>query len=244
MAKFILNADDLGLRPSINRGVKKLLQRGVVSSATIVTNRDPAAFDHAAGMACDFADRAGFGLHLDLDEFFHFDASGRFGLHQWDAPDDFHDVCVSNRNAIVAAALKQLEALRGRGVHVTHVDGHHNVHLFPDMLDILCPVLADQGVAAMRFCPRFYDSEENLAAARGLMQEHNMAVPDECCDLSETMSGDWFHQQQDDTVLEVVVHADAPDAHEHWRVLQYEFLMSNRSLLRELGLNSFKVFQG
>lgn len=99
--RLILNADDFGLRAGVNRSVRALLQAGVLGSATIMTKRNAAAFGEAAAMARTMQTPGGpgFGLHLDLEEFFEFDASGRPGSCETDAAGNYRGLLAMRRQA-------------------------------------------------------------------------------------------------------------------------------------------------
>src|SRR5476649_2492365 len=67
MKKLIVNADDFGRSSPINQGIIEAHQNGIVTSASLMTDRD--AFDEAVQLA-EANPRLGIGLHLDLDSFF------------------------------------------------------------------------------------------------------------------------------------------------------------------------------
>ena len=62
--RLIVNADDLGLSPGVNRGILEAHLRGVVSSSTLMVNM-PSALSGAALVRAE-APRLGLGLHLNL----------------------------------------------------------------------------------------------------------------------------------------------------------------------------------
>ena len=62
--RLIVNADDLGLSPGVNRGILEAHLRGVVSSSTLMVNM-PSAPAGAALVRAE-APRLGLGLHLNL----------------------------------------------------------------------------------------------------------------------------------------------------------------------------------
>lgn len=63
MAKVIINGDDFGLSPGVNRGIIHLFQNGILTSTTLMVNQP------ATEQAIDFAlrhPRLGVGVHLNL----------------------------------------------------------------------------------------------------------------------------------------------------------------------------------
>src|SRR6202142_4058846 len=67
MKKLIVNADDFGRSASINQGIIEGHQKGIVTSASLMTGRE--GFDEAVKLA-KANPKLGIGLHLDLDSFF------------------------------------------------------------------------------------------------------------------------------------------------------------------------------
>jgi len=67
MKKLVVNADDFGRSTPINQGIIQAHQKGIVTSASLMTDRE--GFDEAVQLA-KANPRLGIGLHLDLDSFF------------------------------------------------------------------------------------------------------------------------------------------------------------------------------
>ncbi len=65
MKKLIVNADDLGLTPGVNRGVLRAFQDGIVTSASLLVTGS--AFEDAVALARQNPD-LDVGLHLTLVE--------------------------------------------------------------------------------------------------------------------------------------------------------------------------------
>ena len=113
---LIVNADDFGRSPGVNRGVIQAHEEGIVTSATLMV-RWPAAEEAAA-----YARRSslGVGLHLDLGE--------------WELRDgDWHalyevldETSEESVSAELGRQLERFEALVGRPP--THFDSHQHVH--------------------------------------------------------------------------------------------------------------------
>ena len=245
--RFILNADDLGLRPGVNRSVRALLEAGALSSATILTDRDAHAFADAAAMAraMQVPGGPGFGLHLDLEDFFGFDASGHFGATETDAVGNYRGRLAVRRRAAAHAMARQLDTLLDAGVRITHVDGHHNCHLFPEVLETLGPLMAERGVRALRFLPGFYCWRSTLQAARDVLRDCGLAAPGAFRDLGAQPRPAAFLRSPGPLVLEAMCHTEDPAGGEHWRAAQHEFLMSNAALIRTVEPVSFDIlFQG
>jgi predicted glycoside hydrolase/deacetylase ChbG (UPF0249 family) len=114
---LIVNADDFGRSSSINQGVARAHDEGIVTSASAMV-RWPAV-EEAAAMARDRPDLS-VGLHFDLSEWVYRDGD-------WTP---LYQVVADDRAAVeaeLAAQLAQFIALFGR--QPTHLDSHQHRHL-------------------------------------------------------------------------------------------------------------------
>ena len=115
---LIVNADDFGQSPGVNRGVIKAHEHGVVTSASLMT-RWPAT-EEAARYAREHP-KLSVGLHLDLGEWAH-----RAG--SWEAL--YSVVMLDDTEAVMKEIAVQLATFRRLvGKDPTHIDSHQHVHL-------------------------------------------------------------------------------------------------------------------
>jgi predicted glycoside hydrolase/deacetylase ChbG (UPF0249 family) len=113
---LIVNADDFGRSPGVNRGVIRAHEEGIVTSATLMV-RWPAA-EEAAAYARE-SDSLSVGLHLDLGEWVYRDG-------EWH---ERYQVVPETPEAVAAELERQLEQLeRLIGRPPTHLDSHQHVH--------------------------------------------------------------------------------------------------------------------
>ena len=146
--RLIVNADDFGLTPGVNRAVIELYQAGVLTSTTLMANAS--ATDEAVQLALANP-TLGVGCHIVL-----VDGSpvlsplaipnlargsgrtfrntlGRF-VRDLYSPGS----TASSRSAlgaeIEAEATAQIRLLQSRGLKLTHVDTHKHTHMFPAVL--------------------------------------------------------------------------------------------------------------
>jgi predicted glycoside hydrolase/deacetylase ChbG (UPF0249 family) len=123
---LIVNADDLGLSPGVNRGIARGHEEGVVTSASLMV-RGRAA-QPAAGYAAANP-RLSVGLHVDLAEW-------RWEPGRWVTAYEF--VALDDAVAIAGEVDRQLErfvALVGR--EPTHLDSHQHLHRDEPLSSIL-----------------------------------------------------------------------------------------------------------
>lgn len=114
---LIVNADDLGLSPGVNRGIIEAHERGIVTSASLMV-RTP-----AAGAAANWARQRpslSLGLHLDLGRWIYRDGSWRTAHLA---------VPLDDAEAVRRAVGRQVAAFRSlTGADPTHLDSHQHVH--------------------------------------------------------------------------------------------------------------------
>ncbi|WP_035355529.1 ChbG/HpnK family deacetylase [Edaphobacter aggregans] len=162
--RLIINADDFGLTPGINRSIIELHQAGVLTSATLMATGP--AFDHAVALA-HANPTLGIGCHLVFTD--GTPASPPERIPTLIGPDrkTFRPSLVSFLRAlligqireedIVREAHAQIARLVQAGISITHVDTHKHTHLFPAIAGPLLKALEGSRIAAIRnpFEPAF-----------------------------------------------------------------------------------------
>ncbi len=152
---LIVNADDFGLSPGVNRGVVQAHERGIVTSASLMV-RQPAA---GAAAACARAHPAlSVGLHLDLGEW-------RLAHGQWRPL--YQRAALDDAQAVEAEIALQLEMFREMaGREPTHLDSHQHVHRREPVRSLLLAHARRLGVAlrgltpGIRYCGSFYGQDD------------------------------------------------------------------------------------
>ena len=143
MKKLIVNADDLGLTPGVNRGVVRAFQDGIVTSASLLVTGS--AFDDAVALARQNPE-LDVGLHLTLVEEQSIlgrevlptlvDESGRF-------PRTSGELL---RRALLARIswdevereiAAQIARFQNTGLRLSHLDSHQHLHMFPPVFQIV-----------------------------------------------------------------------------------------------------------
>lgn len=117
MRLLVVNADDLGYDPEIDRGILEAHAGGIVTSATAMVDTPFAAAALAAAPPT-----LGVGLHAVLDP-----ASSR-----------------EDAEAALRRQLARFQALRGRPP--THLDSHKHAHAAAAVLDAVAAVAAEGGL--------------------------------------------------------------------------------------------------
>ena len=138
MRTLVINADDLGLAPGVNRGIFEAHAAGTVSSTSMMVTAP--AFAEAAERVQRESTQLGVGLHLNL-------VSGAPLSSVPSLVDPvtgrFHPLDVLVRRALAGQVDSvevrreceaQLAALVASGITPTHIDSHRHVHAMPGIL--------------------------------------------------------------------------------------------------------------
>jgi predicted glycoside hydrolase/deacetylase ChbG (UPF0249 family) len=151
LRQLIVNADDLGCSPGVNRGIFRAHEDGIVTSASLMVRRPAAAA--AAEQTRRFPQLA-LGLHVDLGEWRY-----RFGtwvqLRRVVAADDARAVARE-----VEHQLARFRQLVGRDP--THLDSHQHVHRRDPVRTVLRGLAVALGIPmrhedpAITYCGDFY----------------------------------------------------------------------------------------
>jgi predicted glycoside hydrolase/deacetylase ChbG (UPF0249 family) len=151
---LVVNADDFGRTPGVNRGIIEAHEHGIVTDATLMV-RWPAAED--AGVYARQRPRLGIGLHLDLAEWEYVDGAWR----------PVYEVVDTDDEASVQAELdRQLgRFLRLVGRAPTHLDSHQHVHREDPVRSVLARAGHQLGVPVrdvtpgITYCGSFYGQD-------------------------------------------------------------------------------------
>lgn len=151
---LIINADDLGLAPGVNRGILEAHAAGTLSSASMMVTTP--AFAEAVELVRSGAPTLGVGLHLNLI----------LGKPLTKAPTlvdaatgIFHPLDVLARRALAGSVDAaevgrecdaQLLALTNAGIEPTHIDSHRHAHALPGILPAVVASARAAGVQIVR----------------------------------------------------------------------------------------------
>jgi hypothetical protein len=230
---LIVNADDFGFSADTVETTIECFQRGLLSSATLMANMP--AFDEAAAFAASHKG-FGFGVHICLtderpvcrpSEIPSLIASSGFF---WKTR-DFLIRLLTGRIAVKDLSTEiaaQINAVRERGISISHVDGHGHIHKFPRVLAALRLVLQDQGGLGVRrtqnlfyrrpcIAGRSYNIVANAFVSRlGPTTDHFLMVAGSL----DAWDEDWWTEcirRLPEGVSEIGIH---PGMNEEWRKLE------------------------
>jgi predicted glycoside hydrolase/deacetylase ChbG (UPF0249 family) len=148
---LIVNADDFGLSPGVNRGIIECAEHGILTSASLMV-RWP-----AAGEAAAYASQnrnLSLGLHVDLGEWVLRDG-------EWQLL--YKVVDIADASAVESEIQRQAATFRRlAGRNPTHLDSHQHVHRRKPVRSIMQALARELGVPLrgydprVRYCGDFY----------------------------------------------------------------------------------------
>ncbi|WP_261837125.1 ChbG/HpnK family deacetylase [Vibrio ishigakensis] len=203
MKKVIINVDDFGVCEEYNKYVKELIDNDKVSSASILVNRNAQSAQDALLFAQQCKKNVSFGLHLDLSDYFQFDALGLWGRDEEHIIEEYREIIEEKRTDIRLDIEQQFKTFANYNVPISHLDGHHNIHLFPEIRDILLPIMLGYNVLKCRFFDDFYLKSENLEQTQNLYQALGVKTPNNLIFGVPTETNKFLI----DGVNEVMIHA-------------------------------------
>jgi predicted glycoside hydrolase/deacetylase ChbG (UPF0249 family) len=156
--RLIINADDFGLTPGVNRAIAELHQAKALTSATLMATGP--AFEDAIAIAHDNP-TLGVGCHILLTD--GVPVSNPQSIPTLLGPDgkslrpsllDFIQALLRGKireEEIEREAFAQVQKLQNAGIHVTHLDSHKHTHLFPGVVRPLLRVAERSSIPAIRY---------------------------------------------------------------------------------------------
>lgn len=155
--QLIINADDFGLTPGINRAIAELHRAGVLSSATLMASGP--SFDDAVTLA-SVHPRLGIGCHVVfVDGTPLADPRTIPSLLSRDGR-TFRPTLLGFLQALLTGTISereltieaeaQIRRLQQAGITVTHLDTHKHTHIFPQVARTLNAVADQCGIRKMR----------------------------------------------------------------------------------------------
>jgi predicted glycoside hydrolase/deacetylase ChbG (UPF0249 family) len=154
LKRLIVNADDLGRTPGVNRGILQAHRAGIVSSASLMVTQPAAA--EVAALARESL-QLGVGLHVALTGGLPclapaqipslVDAAGRLPAK----PDGLGG---ADTQHVLAEARAQIRRFRELiGAFPTHLDSHHHAHALPAVLEAFVTLSWETGLPLRSVSP-------------------------------------------------------------------------------------------
>jgi len=144
--KIIVNADDLGFNPYVNRSIAEFIEKGFVSSVSLMANGED--FTGAVEIVRNYP-MVSVGAHLNVTEFSSLSESNVFKEYKiTDSENRFTGIIKKRTNikAVFPDRLKeaifqewclQVERILDNGIKITHIDSHNMVHYWKPLFPII-----------------------------------------------------------------------------------------------------------
>jgi predicted glycoside hydrolase/deacetylase ChbG (UPF0249 family) len=221
---LIINADDLGISPEVNRGIFIAHEKGVITDSSLLIQ---GRYAHQAIEMIKKSPSFHVGIHIDLDPLLAWQSPGiervprRKLLEMMDEPDFI--------KRVKQEIDKQVKAFLERGLIPSHIDTHHHVHGFPQIFKPLVEVMDRYSIRAIRFSKKGYallgredipiTSEqaqwmEDALRQRGIFHPHSLIDPIFPFSLKDIPGG----------VTELMVHPGMGG--DEWRQKDFEMLIN------------------
>ena len=141
--QLVVNADDFGFTPDVNRGIADAHQRGILTATTLMANG--AAYDDAIRLARAMP-TLDIGCHLVL-----------IGERSLVSGKPYPLTVARLLAALARREIRPYEELRAQvrrildtGIHPTHLDTHKHTHLAPPVLDAVARIGEEFGIRWVR----------------------------------------------------------------------------------------------
>lgn len=148
---LVVNADDFGFSPGVNRAIVHAHLNGIVTSTSLMVRATAAAAAVAMSRGCS---GLAIGLHLDLGEW-------AFDDGEWRPV--YEVVDTSRADAVAHEIRRQVDAFHDLvGRKPTHIDSHQHVHLRPAVRRLAIQVARELQLPlrhctpGISYCGRFY----------------------------------------------------------------------------------------
>jgi chitin disaccharide deacetylase len=212
MKQLIVNADDFGLTPGVNRAIIEGHTRGIITSTTLMTNMP--AFAEAVRLAQTHP-TLGVGLHFNITQGGPV-APPELVRSLLNARGEFLGTSTKlawralaghlRREEVMIELRAQIEKATNAGLRLTHVDSHKHAHALPSVLQAIAATIPDYGIRHVRLLreqTRFTASSRQLLqqsiGAFGLSQlcrigeaqRHRLALSSTTAFFGITQTGHW-----------------------------------------------------
>jgi predicted glycoside hydrolase/deacetylase ChbG (UPF0249 family) len=142
---LIVNADDFGQSPGINRGVIEAHEHGIVTSASLMTRW--LAAEEASVYAREHPELS-VGLHLDLGEWVYREGS-------WMPL--YTVIPLDDKSAVEREVSHQLDIFHHLlGKYPSHINSHQHIHMREPVRSVALQICQSLGIPLRNFCPEVH----------------------------------------------------------------------------------------
>lgn len=162
MPAVIVNADDLGMSREVNDATFDLMEKGRISSATLMANAPTTS--QAARRVHEFP-ACSFGVHLNLTQFEPLigGASARLLVDtdgQLSRAIETVRPSLARLRAVHEELCAQIDRVASLGVRISHLDSHNHVHTRPWLFPVLKDLQRRYRIRRVRLSKNFYSPQQ------------------------------------------------------------------------------------
>ncbi len=183
MHHLIVNADDFGISPEVNRAICECFSKRMISSTTLMVNMPYA--DEAVQLAKEYGFEDRVGIHLNLTSGYPLTRSIRRCPIFCTRGGRFNAAFEKNTRTRLYIGRKEAEAAREEieaqlrryieyGLADHHLDSHHHVHTDWSIWRILEPLLIKYNIRSVRLSRNIYGKISPLKAVYKWIYNHRL----------------------------------------------------------------------
>jgi hopanoid biosynthesis associated protein HpnK len=156
MKYLIINADDFGLTPGVNRGICQSHRHGILTSTSLMANLP--AFEDAVTLA-RANPNLGVGVHFNLTEGRPISPAGQVTTllnGNGGFISDYQVVLKKlfsrrlNLAEVERELRAQLQKIRQAQLQPTHIDSHKHLHIFPGIIEVVIRLALEYNIKKIR----------------------------------------------------------------------------------------------
>lgn len=178
MNNIIVNADDFGARPSVNRAVVELFHQGIINSATLMANMP--GFEEAVELAQKNRLTDKIGVHLVLTEGLPLTEGIKSIPYLFNRKEFSRNVLVkklfflskNTRRLIFDEYSRQIEKVKKGGIKITHLDTHQHMHEMWGVMQILIELAKVHNIPCIRILNNLNITACHKYAYRNIMNRN------------------------------------------------------------------------
>jgi len=156
MKGVIINADDFGLKSSVNKAIVNAFNNGVITSTTLMANMP--GFDEAVELAHENNIITKIGVHLTLTEGSPITSDIlNTGLFNNGTKSNLKKIkknlfflSSKEKKLVFNEFSAQIEKIRNAGIQITHIDTHHHIDEVWSITQIILALLKVYNIPSMR----------------------------------------------------------------------------------------------
>lgn len=139
---YFITADDWGMSPSVNRGILKLAEKGIISRVSIMPDGQYANY-YLDELKKINGIELGIHLNLTYDSYF----SSPFDL----LVNMINPFIKQKKELLITNEIKrQFGLIKNLNIDISYADGHHHCHVFPGVVDIFLEALKEYNIRESR----------------------------------------------------------------------------------------------